>query len=104
MNGMISLRLLFLVSAIIVVSIGTFASVTIVTDFTPLTGITLAMIGYCYGLGTVFFFIYLRLLKGHKESMTRIRKEHATTELKPETTQGKRNEKEQEPSEKEAEY
>jgi hypothetical protein len=95
MNGMISLRLLFLVSAIIVVSIGTFASVTIVTDFTPLTGITLAMIGYCYGLGTIFVIIYLRLQKGYKESMTRLKKE---------TVKKSNEQTNQEPSEKEAEY
>ena len=96
MSAFNKLYYLFLVTAVIVIFIGVFASITIVADITPMNSTMIGMIGYCIGLGTVFFFIYIRLRKGYRNSMIQMKKEHNDQQQKDKTSPEK--------PEEEAEY
>jgi cytochrome c biogenesis protein CcdA len=87
MSGMQRLRYIFLIAGILVFAIGVFASVTVVLDYTPMNAVTLGMVAYCMGLGTVFVFIFLRLRKGYNETVKTLAKEDKTPEKEKKTEQ-----------------
>jgi predicted RND superfamily exporter protein len=88
-------RYIFLGLFILLMFLAVTASVTVYMDITPLNLMTLSMLGYCFGVGTISFIIFLRLQRGYIEAMKRHRQE-TIQQAKSITTKKPEKEKEAE--------
>ena len=80
MSGMQKFRYIFLITAIVVIGIGVFAAITMVFAWTPENVVSMTMLAYCWGLGTVFIFIFQRLNRGYKTTLKKLKTEDSGQE------------------------